>query len=103
MYQPLSFLFVSAPIKATEMVFIWEDRRDPAAHFDTKQTLSNARLTRYSQNVLVHQFFEILFWSELQTNKTVMRSLRLIIMRNLAIGCEQKTLAVIRNNDFLAL
>ena len=33
---PLCFLYISAPIKATEIVFIWEDRGDPIVHFEYK-------------------------------------------------------------------
>ena len=29
----LCFLYISAPIKATEIVFIWEDRGDKCLHF----------------------------------------------------------------------
>ena len=33
---PLYFLYISAPIKATEIVFIWEDRGDPTVRFEYK-------------------------------------------------------------------
>ena len=33
---PLCFLYISAPIKATEIVFIWEDRGDPTVRFEYK-------------------------------------------------------------------
>ena len=33
---PLCFLYISAPIKATEIVFIWNDRGDPIVHFEYK-------------------------------------------------------------------
>ena len=32
--EPLCFLYISAPIKATEMVLILEDRGDPTLHFE---------------------------------------------------------------------
>ena len=44
---PIYFLYISAPIKATEIVFIWEDRGDPIVRLNTKQTLSDTRLPRY--------------------------------------------------------
>ena len=34
--QQVCFLYISAPIKATEMVFIWEDRGDPTVCFKYK-------------------------------------------------------------------
>ena len=33
---PLCFLYILAPIKATEMFFIWEDRGNPAVRFEYK-------------------------------------------------------------------
>ena len=33
---PLYFLYFSAPIKATELVFIWEERGDPIVRFEYK-------------------------------------------------------------------
>ena len=32
----LCFFYILAPIKATEIVFIWEDRRDPTVCFEYK-------------------------------------------------------------------
>ena len=34
--MPLYFLYISAPIKATEIVFIVEDRGDPIVRFEYK-------------------------------------------------------------------
>ena len=33
---PVCFLYISAPIKATEIVFIWDDRGDPVVRFEYK-------------------------------------------------------------------
>ena len=33
---PLCFLYISAPIKGTEIVFIWEDREDLSVRFEYK-------------------------------------------------------------------
>ena len=33
---PLCFLYISAPIKATEIVFIWKDRGYPTVPFEYK-------------------------------------------------------------------
>ena len=33
---PLCFLYILAPIKATEIVFIWEETADPAVCFEYK-------------------------------------------------------------------
>ena len=33
---PLCFLYISAPIKATEIVFIWKDRGDSTVRFEYK-------------------------------------------------------------------
>ena len=34
--MPICFLHISAAIKATEIVFIWEDRGDPTVRFEYK-------------------------------------------------------------------
>ena len=41
------FLDISAPIKAKEIVFIWEDKRDPIVRFEYKTDSERCMLPRY--------------------------------------------------------